>query len=116
MLIRWALMLGFGLLTFSGSLIAQNPCPANSASNHGICLVPQIFGTSGMGAETLVDTGHTAHFQSDFTSSFSPLNTAIGSQLSLLPFASPASGFTFSFSGGVPTRTSESFGPILAER
>ena len=59
MLIRWALMLGFGLLTFSGSLIAQNPCPANSASNHAICLVPQIFGTSGMGAETLVDTGHT---------------------------------------------------------
>jgi hypothetical protein len=81
-----------------------------------ICLIPQIYGANGLANGALVNTGHAAHFEDQFLSSFTPLNAAIGSQLSTLPFASPASGFTFSFSGGVPTRTSESFGPILSER
>ena len=50
--------------------------------------------------------------------SFSPLNAEIGTQLSQLPFTSPASGFIFSFnpSLGVVTRETENFGPILTER
>jgi hypothetical protein len=58
------------------------------------------------------------HFQASSVESFSPLNSEIGVQLSQLPFASPASGFVFSFnpSLGVVARTTESFGPILTER
>ena len=45
-------------------------------------------------------------FQSSFQQSFTPMNTAVASQLALLPFASPASGliYTFNSSAGVYTR------------
>jgi hypothetical protein len=55
---------------------------------------------------------------SDFQANFSPLNTAIATQLTLLPIPSLASGFTYSFDrgAGVYTRSAQSFGPILSER
>ncbi len=49
---------------------------------------------------------------------FAPIFSAVGSQLSLLPTASPASGITLRFdpAAGVPVRATESLGPILSER
>jgi hypothetical protein len=46
------------------------------------------------------------------------MNTAVGSQLALLPFASPASGliYTFNSSAGVYTRSAQTLGPVIAER
>lgn len=46
------------------------------------------------------------------------LNTAIATQLTLLPPASPASGFTYQYdpASGVYTRSAESFGPVMTER
>lgn len=77
--------------------------------------VPRLYGASGL---TLPNNFHNAHFTSSFQSNFNPVNTALSTQLSLLPIVSPASGFVFSFdrSLGTVTRTSESFGPILSER
>jgi hypothetical protein len=51
-------------------------------------------------------------------SPFAPVFSAVGSQLDLLPTASPASGITLRFDpgAGVPVRTTESLGPILSER
>lgn len=51
-------------------------------------------------------------------SPFAPVFSAMGSQLDLLPTASPASGITLRFdpAAGVPVRTTESLGPILSER
>src|SRR5690348_3458121 len=51
-------------------------------------------------------------------SPFAPTFSAVASQLSLLPTASPASGITLRFdpAAGVPVRTTESLGPILSER
>jgi hypothetical protein len=49
---------------------------------------------------------------------FAPIFSALGSQLSLLPTASPASGITLRFDpgAGVLVRSTESLGPILSER
>jgi hypothetical protein len=129
--------LGFvvlGLVLSSISSRAQGPCPtANSTatttiptrSGDLICLVPQVYGGGGLvGSDhggplfSTAKFSHAAHFSSSALQSFSPLNAEIGTQLSQLPFTSPASGFIFSFnpSLGVVSRQTENFGPILTER
>ena len=61
---------------------------------------------------------HRAHFNSDFQSNFSQFGTALVGQIVSVPLPSPASGFTYQFDAslGVFQRTTQSFGPILAER
>ena len=61
---------------------------------------------------------HSAHFNSRFQSDFTQFNTALASQIVNVPLPSPASGFTYEFDAslGVFARTTQSFGPILAER
>ncbi len=98
-------------------------CPLSLAQAGGVCatgsklgcLIPNVFGQTGL---TLPNNFHRAHFDNDFQANFTPLNSAIASQLTLLPLASPASGFTYSFdrTAGVYTRSAESFGPVLTER
>jgi hypothetical protein len=122
------------LVLSSISSLAQGPCPtafststANIPTRSGdlICLVPQVYGGGGLvGSDhggplfSTAQFSHAAHFSSSAVQSFSPLNAEIGTQLSQLPFTSPASGFVFSFnpSLGVVTRETENFGPILTER
>jgi hypothetical protein len=48
--------------------------------------------------------------------SFNFFNTAFATELSQLPLATPASGFTFEFVNGVLTESNKSFGPIMTER
>jgi hypothetical protein len=51
------------------------------------------------------------------SSTFNFFNDAYGTQIGQLPLATPASGFIYSFDkAGVYTTSSESFGPLLAER
>ena len=116
---------------FTSAAFAQSPCPTATLNPNAVfsgdmvCLVPQVYGPGGLvgtnNAGPLNPTTkfhHEVHFQASSVESFSPLNSEIGVQLSQLPFASPASGFVFSFnpSLGVVARTTESFGPILTER
>ena len=119
------------LLLLPAAALAQSPCPTatlNSGATFSgdlVCLVPQVYGPGGLvgtnNAGPINPTTkfhHEVHFQASSLESFSPLNSEIGVQLSQLPFASPASGFVFSFnpSLGVVSRSTESFGPILTER
>lgn len=119
------------VLAVSAAALAQSPCPTATLnatatfSGDLVCLVPQVYGPGGLvgtnNAGPINPTTrfhHEVHFQASNLESFSPLNSEIGVQLSQLPFASPASGFVFSFnpSLGVVSRTTESFGPILTER
>lgn len=118
-------------VVFAAAAFAQSPCPTATLNPNAtfsgdmVCLVPQVYGPGGLvgtnNAGPLNPTTkfhHEVHFQASSLESFSPLNSEIGVQLSQLPFASPASGFVFSFnpSLGVVARTTESFGPILTER
>ena len=63
---------------------------------------------------------HAAHFSSQPAAreTLEQLNTGIAAQLATFPLGSSSGGFTYSFdpSLGVFTRTSESFGPLFAER
>lgn len=85
-------------------------------------LFTQLFGPQGLFVDSLTllegEQPHTGHFNSDFQAEFSQFSTALTSQLVSVPLPSPASGFTYEFDAslGVFTRTTRSFGPILAER
>ena len=85
-------------------------------------LFSELYGPNGLIVDSLavLPSGETrsAHFNSDFQSNFVQFGTAIASRLVSVPLPSPASGFTYEFdpSLGVFSRTTNSFGPILAER
>ncbi|MGZ4787744.1 MAG: transporter [Terriglobales bacterium] len=102
---------------------AQSLCPLNGAKSDKLaCLIPQIYGAyglgSGNGAPLLVNS-HQAHFENDFLTSFTPINTAIGIQASQLPLASPTSGISFVYDPTLKTFSpsqESTLGPILGER
>src|SRR5689334_18424603 len=103
------------LFTLSQCVDAQAPSTKCTGSSKVGCVIPNAYGPTGL---TLPNPFHQAHFDSDFQANFSPLNSAVATELTLLPLASPASGFTYSFepAAGVYSRSAQSFGPILAER
>jgi hypothetical protein len=80
------------------------------------CVMPNLYGQ--YGGIVLPNSTFPAIFNSGFQKAFSTFNDALATQLTLLPIASPASGFTYAFdqSTGVYQRTAESFGPVLTER
>ncbi|PYS48652.1 MAG: hypothetical protein DMG13_25095 [Acidobacteria bacterium] len=82
-----------------------------------------IYGPKGLvvDSEAVLNPGdqeHFAHFNSSFQSSFNLFNIAMASQLTAVPLPSPASGFTYVFrpETGAFARSTQSFGPILADR
>jgi hypothetical protein len=87
-----------------------------------VTLIGQVFGPRGLTVDSLAalpdGSNHFAHFNSDFQTNFRRFNIALASQLSALPLPSPASGFTYRFDSetGTFVRSTQSFGPILAER
>ena len=110
----------------AAALIVAAPAPVAAqatADAAGLAtLIENVFGPRGLtvASEAALPDGstHSAHFNSAFQSNFGRFNIAIASQLSSLPLPSPASGFTYRFnpSTGTFTRSTQSFGPILADR
>jgi hypothetical protein len=75
---------------------AQNIC--STARNNLICVIPQVFSTTG--GVNLPNQAHHAHFDSDFQENATALTSvtaAVGSELTALRLASPASGVIFAF-------------------
>jgi hypothetical protein len=87
-----------------------------AGGNDLAAFIPTFFGPHGLDLETGIP--HFAHFESQALTNIGAFNTAFASQLTALPVPSPASGFTYSYdpSAGVFKRSTESFGPILADR
>jgi hypothetical protein len=117
--------LGFVVFLFAGAIgaQAQGLCPLNGTPNPKlVCTLPQVYGPFGLGSGStapLLANGHEAHFESDFLTSFAPINEAVGTQVSQLPTASPSSGITFVYDPSLKTfspSTDENLGPILGER
>jgi hypothetical protein len=81
-----------------------------------------LYGPDGLVVNSLSalagGVSHSAHFNSGFESEFSQFGTALTGQIVSLPLPAPASGFTYNFDAdlGVFTRSTSTFGPILAER
>ena len=101
------------LLSWGGRLGAQGTRCGDNSAKIG-CMLPSLGGS----AFTLPNDFHRAHFSNVIQTNFTPLNSALATQLTQLPFASPASGFTLTFNSavGVFTRTTQSFGSIMTER
>lgn len=93
------------------------------AQDHRLAfLIPNLYGPNGLkvDSQALLPDGstHSAHFNSAFQAEFTQFNISLASQLASVPLPSPASGFTYELDPalGVFKRSTQSFGPILAER
>ena len=79
-------------------------------------LIPSLYGGDGI---QLVDVaGHGPHFSFDTQNSFNQLNNQIASEVAIFPFTSSSGGFTYTFdpARGTFVRTTETLGPLFAER
>jgi len=81
-------------------------------------LIPGLYGGDGITLATDPTANHAAHFTVDSSASINRLNEQITSQIGIFPFSSSVSGFTFAFDPSLGTflRTTESLGPLFAER
>ena len=101
---------------------AQEPYNLTAPVQNLATLFHDLFGPRGLIVDSEAtlpgEQAHTAHFTSDFQFNFNQFNTALVNHLVTVPLPSPAAGFTYEFdaSVGVFRRTTQSFGPILAER
>jgi len=101
---------------------AQGPYNLTAPVPNLATIFTDLFGPRGLIVDSLAtlpgEQEHTAHFVSDFQFNFGQFSTALVSQLVSVPLPSPGGGFTFEFdpSLGVFQRTTQSFGPILADR
>src|SRR5262249_236403 len=114
-------LLRLSLLAVASNARVQDPYVIYSPVQNLATLFTGIFGPQGLKVDseaTLPDgTTHSAHFNSDFQSNFDKFTTAMVGQLVTVPLPTPASGFTYELDPetGVFNRTTESFGPILAD-
>jgi hypothetical protein len=112
------------LLTFGTAdrALAQDPFNLSAPVRNLATMFTDLFGPNGLIVDSLAtlpgEQPHSAHFNSDFQSNASQFTTALVGQLVSLPLPSPAGGFTYEFDStlGVFRRTTQSFGPIVADR
>lgn len=122
MKLRLLLLACIGLMVAAPNTYAQDPYVIYSPVKNLATLFTGIFGPQGLKVDSEAtlpgEQPHTAHFNADFESNFDKFTTAIVGQLVTVPPPSPSSGFTYEFdpATGVFRRTTESFGPILAQR
>ena len=101
---------------------AQEPYNLTATVRSLATIFTDLYGPQGLVLDSQAtlpgEQPHTAHYNSDFQRNFSQFSTALVGQIVSLPLPSPASGFTYQFdpSLGVFQRTTQSFGPILADR
>jgi hypothetical protein len=120
-MVRWiaALVCLFGIVPAAR---AQEPYNLTASVKSMATLFTDLYGPNGLIVDSLAtlpgEQPHSAHFSSDFQANFSQFSTALVSQIVSVPLPSPASSFTYHFDPtlGVFQRTTQSFGPILAER
>lgn len=95
-----------------GSLAWSSPATAQSGNVSN--LVADLYGGDGLlipGSGT-----HIGHFVASSEEKLNDLNNIIASSLGGLTFGSTVGAVTFDMEQGVPVRTQESLGPLIAER
>lgn len=111
MALRWIIV----VVTVGGLLLSGTPARADLAT-----LIPNLFGPDGivLNPPPAGFFSHEAHYRVDSRGELTNINDALRGQLSTFPLPSPASGFTFKLdpATGVFERSTESFGPIFADR
>ena len=110
------------LLASASPAHAQDPYNVTVNVTELSRIFTELYGPDGLVVNSLASlaggVSHSAHFNSGFESEFSQFGTALTGQIVSLPLPAPASGFTYQFDPGlgVFTRSTSSFGTILAER
>ena len=106
----------FALIVLVGLFPAAGSAQELAGGGDLAAFIPTFFGPHGLDLQSGIP--HFAHFESQTLTNIGAFNTAFASQLTALPLPSPASGFTYAYdsSSGVFKRSTESFGPILADR
>jgi hypothetical protein len=121
-MMRRSILVVMCLLCSARAASAQDPYNLASPVSNLATIFTDLFGPRGLIVDSLAtlpgEQPHVAHFTSDFQGNFSQFSTALVSQLVNVPLPSPGGGFTYQFDStlGVFQRTTQSFGPILAER
>lgn len=89
-----------------------------SSARRLAALIPGLYGGDGITLATDPAANHAAHFTVDSSASINRLNEQIANQIGIFPFSSAVSGFTFAFDPSLGTflRTTETLGPLFAER
>jgi hypothetical protein len=83
------------------------------------CVLPNLFGPTGLTVFPNVGFPHYAHFVGAAQTTLNQtLSSAIATQLAVLPIISPSSGFTYKYDSeaGAFVRSTTSFGPVYSER
>jgi hypothetical protein len=104
--------LPLALLALSSPALAQN---SGSPSGNVRDLVTDLYGGNGI----TLDPGvvfHAAHFAAESREQLNDLGNVIASNIGTFTFNSTVSGVSFDIEEGVPVRSQESLGPLLAER
>ena len=95
-------------------LVAVTPSTARKLAD----ILPGLYGGDGITLATNPAASHAAHFLVASSASINRLNAQIATEIGLFPFSSTVSGFTFAFDPTLGTflRTTETLGPLFAER
>jgi hypothetical protein len=101
----------------------SGPCPNTGFNGKLACMLPDLYGSTSAALSSQAGgifglPAHLGHFDASIASTLTPINNDISQQLSLLPVASPGSGFSLTFDPALKTfvTSTDSLGPILSER
>ena len=91
---------------------------SESAAKKLINLIPGLYGGDGITLGTRPNADHQAHFVFDTAATINRLNEQIVAEIGTFPFSSSIGGFTFALDTSLGTfvRTTETLGPLFAER
>ena len=92
--------------------------PTGARADQLSSLITSLYGGDGILLDTTTfnGTSHAPHFQAASLAELNQLNNHLSNALGFLALNSTAASFTFDFETGVPVRSTDSLGPILAER
>ena len=79
-------------------------------------VISDLFGGDGISLDPNISQFHAPHFSVDSSAALNDLSAAVASGANIFSFNSTVTGFTFDIQAGLPVRTKESLGPLLAER
>lgn len=91
--------------------MAAGPVSAGELRN----IVKDLYGGDGVTLSQTSNVIHEAHFTALSLQGLENLNSAIAANVGFLSFNSAVTGFELDLETGIPVRTSDSLGPLLAE-
>jgi len=97
------------------ALLAVAPAARADTTGDVRDLIGDLYGGQGITLDPDV-IGHVAHFSAASSAALNNLSSIISSNVSTYSFNSTVAAVSFDVDQGVPVRTQESLGPILAER